>query len=95
VAYRSTSQGRRGDARGNRADPRAAGTHRIMVNPIMCEAHGVCVELLPEMIGKDPWGYPIVSDQPIPPHLLKLARKAESSCPTIALIVARIGDPGR
>ncbi len=94
MTYRNTGQGRRGSGR-NRADPRAAGSHRITVNPIMCEAHGVCMELLPEMIGKDPWGYPIVSDQPIPPHLLKLARKAESSCPTIALIVSRIGDPGR
>jgi len=72
-------------------------THRLKVNPIACQAHGVCAELLPEMIGTDPWGYPIISDQPVPPGLLKLARKAEASCPTLALIVQRIepDDAGR
>ena len=64
-------------------------THRIRVNPIACEAHGVCIELLPEMIGRDPWGYPIVSDRPVPLSLRKLARKAEASCPTLALLVER------
>ncbi len=65
--------------------------HHIRVNPIACEAHGVCVDLLPEMIGRDPWGYPIVSDRPVPAGLLKLAKKAEASCPTLALIVERAG----
>jgi ferredoxin len=65
------------------------------VNPITCEAHGVCAELLPEMISRDPWGYPVVSGAQVPPSLLKLARKAESSCPTLALIVERIDDAGR
>jgi ferredoxin len=70
-------------------------SHRIRVNPIACEAHGVCAELVPEMIVTDPWGYPIVSDQPVPPRLVKLAKKAEASCPTLALIVERMEDPGR
>jgi len=65
------------------------------VNPIACAAHGVCAELLPELISQDPWGYPIVSGQPIPPALLKLARKAASSCPTLALLVERTDDPAR
>ncbi len=98
MTYRSSSQAGRGDSGGNRPDPRRPGSHRIRVNPITCEAHGVCAELLPEMIGKDPWGYPIVSDQPVPPSLLKLARRAEASCPTLALIVERMehaDDAGR
>jgi hypothetical protein len=41
------------------------------------------------MIGRDPWGYPIVSDQPVPLSLLKLGREAEASCPTLALLVER------
>ncbi len=71
------------------------GGHRLRVNPIACAAHGVCAELLPELISRDPWGYPIVSGQPIPPGLLKLARKAAASCPTLALLVERSGDPER
>ncbi|HUK69385.1 MAG TPA: ferredoxin [Streptosporangiaceae bacterium] len=70
-------------------------SYRIRVNPIACEAHGVCAELLPEMIGIDPWGYPVVSAQPVPQRLVRLAKKAEASCPTLALIVERIEDPAR
>ena len=31
---------------------------RLRVNPVMCEAHGMCAELLPELIRLDDWGYP-------------------------------------
>ena len=35
----------------------------------MCKAHGMCAELLPEFITLDPWGYPIVPDEPVPDDL--------------------------
>jgi ferredoxin len=60
-------------------------SHVLVVNPIACEAHGVCAELLPELIGRDPWGYPIISPGPVPEPLIKLARRAAASCPTLAL----------
>ncbi len=31
-------------------------TYRLRVNPITCDAHGVCAELLPEFIRLDPGG---------------------------------------
>ena len=34
------------------------------MNPIACEAHGLCIELLPELISADPWGYPIIAARP-------------------------------
>ena len=34
---------------------------RLRVNPIACEGHGVCAELLPELIHLDDWGYPVLS----------------------------------
>ncbi len=58
-----------------------------MVNPIACDAHGICAELLPEMIRLDEWGYPIVDASPLPPHLESLARRAVAACPTLALII--------
>lgn len=61
-------------------------THRLRVNPIMCEAHGLCAELLPEFIALDPWGYPIIPDEPVPADLRGLARKAAAACPTLALL---------
>ena len=32
----------------------------IRIDPIMCDGHGLCAELLPEHIRLDDWGYPIV-----------------------------------
>jgi ferredoxin len=60
---------------------------RLRVNPIMCEAHGMCAELLPELIRLDDWGYPIIDEAQVPPDLLDLARKAVDACPTLALLL--------
>jgi ferredoxin len=57
----------------------------LRVDPIACDGHGLCAELLPERIRLDDWGYPVVSPEPIPPRLEKLARRAVVSCPTLAL----------
>ncbi|MEY9931415.1 ferredoxin [Catenulispora sp. GP43] len=62
-------------------------SHVVRVNPISCRAHGMCAELLPEMIEIDPWGYPILAGRPIPPDILGHARRAAAACPTLALTV--------
>ena len=41
-------------------------SEKLLVNPIDCEGHGACAELLPEMINLDEWGYPIVDPRPVP-----------------------------
>ena len=61
---------------------------RIEVDPIACDAHGLCVELLPELITLDEWGYPLIEGGEIPPGLESLARRAASTCPTLALRLA-------
>jgi ferredoxin len=61
-------------------------TH-LRVNPITCEAHGLCAELFPERVTLDDWGYPVIDGQPIPGSLLEHARRAASACPTMALLV--------
>ncbi|MHB1568317.1 MAG: ferredoxin [Solirubrobacteraceae bacterium] len=58
---------------------------RIQVDPIKCEAHGLCAELLPERISLDEWGYPLIDPDPIPATLEDLARRAVEACPTLAL----------
>jgi len=60
----------------------------LRVNPIACDAHGVCIELLPELITADPWGYPVIRPGPVPLRLLALARRAVADCPTLALLLA-------
>ena len=60
---------------------------RLLFNPITCEAHGLCAELLPEIITSDDWGYPIIASKPLPPELLRPARRAVAACPTLALLL--------
>ncbi len=64
-------------------------SHRVRVNPITCEAHGMCAELLPERIALDEWGYPVIDDEPLGDELLAHAKRAAQACPTFALLVER------
>jgi ferredoxin len=61
----------------------------LAVNPIACTGHGICAELLPELIRLDEWGYPILPADPVPAELLPLARRAVRLCPTLALRLER------
>ena len=70
-------------------------SQELRVNPIACTGHGICAELLPELIGLDPWGYPILPREPVPPELAGLARKAVADCPTLALALTGRAGPSR
>ena len=54
----------------------------IRIDPIMCD-------------GLDDWGYPIVDAEPVAPELVKLARRAEAACPTLALLLETRRDRAR
>jgi ferredoxin len=58
---------------------------RIVVNPITCDGHGLCSELLPELVSLDDWGYPMVQAGEVPAHLERLARRVRDVCPTLAI----------
>jgi ferredoxin len=60
------------------------------VNPILCDAHGLCAELVPERIELDEWGFPIVDETPVPPPLEPHARRAVADCPMLALRLDRV-----
>ena len=75
--------------RAGHASRRPPMSHRVRVNPIACEAHGICAELLPERITLDEWGYPIVDDRPLHAQELEHASRAARACPTLALMLAR------
>ncbi len=64
-------------------------SHRLRVNPITCEAHGMCAELLPERIALDEWGYPDLRRATVHGELLDHARRAAQACPTFALLLER------
>jgi ferredoxin len=66
---------------------------RLRVNPIACDGHALCAELLPELIRLDDWGHRIIDQTDVPSELLGLARRAVAACPTLALILDE--DQGR
>lgn len=63
-------------------------SEQFKVNMIKCDGHGVCAELVPELIGLDEWGYPVLTPAPVPPHLAKHAKRAVTLCPKLALTLA-------
>jgi ferredoxin len=62
---------------------------RLRVNPIKCEAHGLCAELFPEWIRLDEWGYPVINPAEVPRALEDHARRAADLCPTLALLLEK------
>lgn len=64
----------------------------LHVNWIACEGRGLCLEMLPEVLHADDWGYPMVAPDGVPAHLVDHARRTVAACPTLAL---RLVEPQR
>jgi len=58
---------------------------RLWVDPVACTGHGLCAELLPELIRLDDWGYPIISESSEDPPDPRDVRRAIAACPVLAL----------
>ena len=69
-----------------------SGPLRLVVDWVRCDGHGVCVELLPEVLERDDWGFPVVRG-PVPAALERLAGRARASCPALALRLVRDRPP--
>ena len=61
----------------------------LRIDRIRCDGHGLCAEMLPELVRLDDWGYPIIAPGPVPRHLLAHAQKAVAGCPVLALAMVR------
>lgn len=59
----------------------------IAIDPTRCDAFGYCAELVPELIGVDEWGYPVLRSGEVPPWLAERAREAARQCPRRAVHV--------
>ncbi len=62
---------------------------RLHVNWTRCDGRGLCTELLPELLDRDDWGYPLARDGTTEPrisrHLTDDAHTAVRLCPRLAL----------
>jgi len=66
---------------------------RLRVNPVACDAFGYCAELLPEIVTRDEWGYPVMAEGPVPPRLSEVARRVVRECPRRALFLEKVPAP--
>jgi NADH:ubiquinone oxidoreductase subunit F (NADH-binding)/ferredoxin len=62
---------------------------RLQVDWTRCGGHGLCSQLVPELIHLDRNGYPVFLDAPVPFWLQREAQQAVEMCPTLALRLAQ------
>ena len=62
----------------------------LAVDWTSCDGRGLCAELLPELVRRDDWGYPLLAPGPVPPALVDHATHAVRACPTLALRLRRV-----
>lgn len=66
-----------------------AGNIRLHIDRTACDGRGLCVELIPELLGRDEWGYPMPRagerDPLVGPELRKHAIRAVDARPMLAL----------
>jgi ferredoxin len=63
---------------------------RLHIDWTACDGRGLCMELLPELLGRDDWGYPVLAERgatggQVPLDLLDAAQDAVAACPKRAL----------
>ena len=62
---------------------------RLHIDWTGCDGRGVCAELLPELLERDEWGYPLARDRTaepaVPRSLAAHARRAVKQCPRLAI----------
>jgi ferredoxin len=63
----------------------------LRLDYIACDGRRLCAEILPELIGLDDWGFPIIRGDNIPGRLVGEAREAVRVCPKLALRLERRG----
>ena len=61
----------------------------LRVDPTACRAHGLCAEMLPDLVRLDEWGYPIIGPEPVVAGRERDVRAAVRAGPTLALRLRR------
>jgi ferredoxin len=65
--------------------PEDENPERLVVDWTLCKGHGLCVDLLPEIVRLDTDGYPAHAVMPVPGRLRPKALRAVRRCPALAL----------
>jgi ferredoxin len=57
----------------------------INIDWTRCDGHGLCNALLPDRIGIDEWGFPLLGERAVRPADDERVRRAVAACPALAL----------
>ena len=64
---------------------------RVQIDPSLCQGHGRCYDLAPDLFGEDEDGYATLTDRTadgqVPPDREDDARLAADNCPEAAVLV--------
>jgi ferredoxin len=68
---------------------------KLLINPALCQGHGRCYYLAPELFGEDEEGYgQILDDGAVPHDKQRGARLAAANCPERAIDLLAVSDDG-
>lgn len=68
----------------------------LLIDRVRCDGHGVCAALLPDAVGLDEWGFPVLHRQQVDDtdvDAVGAARRAVAACPALALRLATTTTP--
>ncbi|RII08716.1 NADH-quinone oxidoreductase chain 1 [Streptomyces sp. YIM 130001] len=66
---------------------------KLAVDWTLCQGHGLCADIVPELIRLGPDGFPAVADAAVPLALRGHAQRAVRRCPALALRLERSAAP--
>ena len=58
---------------------------RMQIDWTRCDGHGLCAALLPGVIARDEWGYPVIDDLGMETVPVAAINRAVTACPALAL----------
>ncbi|MFG2989042.1 NADH-ubiquinone oxidoreductase-F iron-sulfur binding region domain-containing protein [Streptomyces sp. NPDC048257] len=65
--------------------PEDESPERLVVDWTLCKGHGLCVDVLPDVVRLDADGFPAQASMPVPVQLRQKALRAVRRCPALAL----------
>ncbi|HTZ43662.1 MAG TPA: ferredoxin [Jatrophihabitans sp.] len=63
---------------------------RLQIDWTRCDGHGLCAALLPDSIGRDDWGYPVLDERRLAGEPVAAVKRAVACCPALALRLERV-----
>lgn len=58
---------------------------KVFIDWTLCQGHGLCADIIPELIRINPDGFPSVADAVVPMHMRGRAERAVRRCPALAM----------